>query len=745
MRRRLTVALAALCVAAAIPPAGASASHTASEQVSLGAIGGNAGLPTQFMGASTDGTRVFLRTEEQLASTDTDSEFDLYERAGGVTTQISIGPTGGNTDNVLPQLRDVTADGTRVFFDIAENLTSADTDECELGDPAPNPCNDTYMWSGGVTTLISTGPQDGDGQSGARFVGASQDGTRAFFLTSLQLTASDTDGRPDIFERASGTTTLVSTGPTGGNAEIDPDYRGASADGTRVFFTTPESLVSGDTDSSSDVYQRSGGTTTLVSTGPAGGNGSVGATFEGASRDGTHLFFATSEQLVSGDTDSQTDIYERSGGTTTLISTGAAGGNGALGAEFKVVSEGGTRVLFETAEKLVASDTDSAVDVYERSGAATTLLSTGPVGGNANVDALFQGASSDGSRVVFRTPEALVAGDSDGLGDLYERAGGSTSLVSTSAGGGNGAFEAFFSDMSADGRRIFFETLEPLASDTDAVPDVYERFNGATTKVSSGTGGGNGDFIAVFLGASDDGSRVFFNSAEVLAGTDGDTASDVYVARIADSYVRPKGASPLRVPLVIAFRQCTAPNRAHGPPAIGGGAFDPSCAPPMQASDYLTVGTFDVNQKPVQAYGKMSFSVDAGNPSTPADEADVLLHMEMSDVRRQTTLDDYAGQLTVSADVKITDRQNGSVAVDPATVVALPFEFVTSCATTADTGIGSACVTDTSADAVIPGVIKEGFRSAWEVGQVKVYDGGSDGVANTAGNTLFLVQGIFVP
>jgi hypothetical protein len=97
MRRRLTVALVALAVAAAIPPAGASASHTAFEQVSLGAIGGNAGLPTQFMGASTDGTRVFLRTEEPLASTDTDSEFDLYERAGGVTTQISTGPTGGNT------------------------------------------------------------------------------------------------------------------------------------------------------------------------------------------------------------------------------------------------------------------------------------------------------------------------------------------------------------------------------------------------------------------------------------------------------------------------------------------------------------------------------------------------------------------------------------------------------------------------------------------------------------------------
>jgi hypothetical protein len=31
------------------------------------------------------------------------------------------------------------------------------------------------------------------------------------------------------------------------------------------------------------------------------------------------------------------------------------------------------------------------------------------------------------------------------------------------------------------------------------------------------------------------------------------------------------------------------------------------------------------------------------------------------------------------------------------------------------------------------------------MGQVKVFDGGSDGVASTAGNTLYLDQGIFVP
>ena len=46
-------------------------------------------------------------------------------------------------------------------------------------------------------------------------------------------------------------------------------------------------------------------------------------TFRASPRDGSRVFIGTSEQLVSGDTDSSFDCYERSGGTTTLVSQGA--------------------------------------------------------------------------------------------------------------------------------------------------------------------------------------------------------------------------------------------------------------------------------------------------------------------------------------------------------------------------------------------------------------------------------------
>ena len=57
-----------------------------------------------------------------------------------------------------------------------------------------------------------------------------------------------------------------------------------------------------------------------------------------------------------------------------------------------------------------------------------------------------------------------------------------------------------------------------------------------------------------------------------------------------------------------------------------------------------------------------------GTPSTPENEADILLHLDMNDVRLAGSLNDYAGELTVSSEARITDRENGSVAEDPGTV-----------------------------------------------------------------------------
>ena len=46
---------------------------------------------------------------------------------------------------------------------------------------------------------------------------------------------------------------------------------------------------------------------------------------------------------------------------------------------------------------------------------------------------------------------------------------------------------------------------------------------------------------------------------------------------------------------------------------------------------------------------------------------------------------------------------------------------------------------------MVPGAVKDVKRAIVEIGQLQVFDGGPDGVAATDPNTLFSVQGIFIP
>jgi acyl-homoserine lactone acylase PvdQ len=211
----------------------------------------------------------------------------------------------------------------------------------------------------------------------------------------------------------------------------------------------------------------------------------------------------------------------------------------------------------------------------------------------------------------------------------------------------------------------------------------------------------------------------------------------------ARGYVRPKSATRLRLTLVPAFEGCSAPNRQHGPPLAFG-----SCNPPQQRSDYLTLGAPDANGKVANSDGHAIFSVFPGNPSNTTDEADVNMGFSLTDVRKQSDLSDYTGQLQVDSVVRITDKDNdegtdgGS---DPATVNDFQLKVPVTCAATPDPEIGGTCGAATTLDAVVPGVIKEGDRATWELGAVQVFDGGADGVLATTPNTLFARQGIFIP
>jgi hypothetical protein len=453
----IALVLFVTATAACAWPGTALAGTHALSLVSTGPTGGNGSDVPYYNAISADGSRTFFTTQESLVPEDGDGYQDVYERSGNTTTLISTGPSGGNG----PQpaiFRRVSADGRHVFFETSEKLTS-------------DGGSGVYERTGNETKFVGH----------VSLGGVSADGSHIFLETFDRLDPADTDDGLDVYERVGSTNTLISGGST---MNLDPRFFGSgflnfSTDFSRVLFQSNEPHTSGDNDASWDIYEWMNGTVSLVSTGPSGGSGGdvADAFFFRATDDGGRVFFKTFGRLVEADRDNQYDLYERAGGATTLVSTSPGGGNGDFPAVPGEIAADGTRVLFTTKERLVAGDTDQALDVYERSAGTTTLISTGPTGGNGNFDADFADVSSDGTHVFFKTHEPLFADDIDGWSDVYERTGGVTMLISTGPADDHSVpFGSALGDASADGTRVFFTSGRRLvSSDTDNAFDLYLR------------------------------------------------------------------------------------------------------------------------------------------------------------------------------------------------------------------------------------------------------------------------------
>jgi Tol biopolymer transport system component len=468
-------------------------------EVSLGPAGGNDAYNATYEKTNNEGTIVFFSTAEALAGADTDHATDVYMRnlPAGTTTLISVGdpacaPGCGN-GSVDAGFARAATDGSEVLFVSQEKLTAADTDGS----------SDIYVRNlmSETTELVSIGagscaPACGNGSfNDVALRGLSPDGSHAYFTTAEQLSAADTDAAVDVYSRdlASKTTTLASQGGSGcapacGNGGAVPVFQGSSNDGTRVFFTTAESLVGGDTDTATDIYARDlpGGPTTLIS---GGTSSTETASFAAATGDGAHVFFTTAESLAPEDEDSANDVYEWSGGTRDLVTTAECGST--CSATFDAVSANAGTVVFSTAGQLSSEDTDASVDIYLQavSGGEPVLASRGTgcgACGNGAADARFARSSADATHIVFTSSEVLAADDGDGEDDIYARDVGDeeTTLVTTSPSYcpfKKGNCGATFVDASGDGSRIFFTTVERFTlEDGDNEVDVYERFLGAT-------------------------------------------------------------------------------------------------------------------------------------------------------------------------------------------------------------------------------------------------------------------------
>ena len=428
-------------------------------------------------------------------------------------------------------------------------------------------------------------------------------------------------------------------------------------------------------------------------------------------------------------------------------------------------SPDGTKIAFSR-----ANQGHMNVYVMNADGSGRFELTPGAASGSGDTG-VDPNWSPSGTRIVYSDSGNLWTMNASGTGKLQLTMGPAADFWP--AWSPDGTKIAFVRDlniyvMNADG-----SGLTPLATNAaaerspDWSPDgtkiVYERSGQIYSMNANGsaqtplTGGpGQGGTLPAW---SPDGTKIIFDSNAFTApngydifvmNPDGTGVTRLNTTVPTDQfdpswqpiaapggYPRPKGATPLRVPLVPAYRECLAPNRTHGTPLAFG-----SCNPPALESSQLTVGTPDANGVAANSTGFAKFGVVAGAPGG-VDDSDVNFNLNLTDVRHQGTLADYTGELEATTVVRVTDRVGGP-ANEPATVTDVVFPVTVPCTATA-TAPGATCTIATSFDALVPGTVPEGKRTIWQLGQIRVDDGGADGDVDTSPNTLFAVQGVFAP
>lgn len=387
------------------------------------------------------------------------------------------------------------------------------------------------------------------GAVGSRSV--APDGRSVTFATETPFVAADTDAFPDAYGWSRGVFSLAAAGPHTTLPEFISD------DGARVIFQSGDALDPADTDTSWDLYETAGGVTSLVSTGPADpGDGFM--IFRGASENGTRVYFETAAPLVAGDTDTQTDIYLRTGGSTTLVSASPAGSDGTTHDHQPVaVSRNGERVIDLTTERMTAEDTDSEDDLYEYFGGATTLISKGPVVDSTPSRLIVRGATPDAKSIAVLTQERFTSGDTNEEWDMYQFSRGRTTMVSSRSDGSSPACpgeiqrrvgleqgtrsppcEPFLFGQTDTGSKVLFYTRRPLDStpgplgtpSTDETGGLFEKSADGTIRLIDEQAdlGGYGAIAA-------DGSRYVVVTLAQRSPADTDDKYDIYLVEGATS------------------------------------------------------------------------------------------------------------------------------------------------------------------------------------------------------------------
>ena len=425
------------------------------------------------------------------------------------------------TAQTQPQIAGVSSDVRHVVFESPLALTAdapAYQGFCLLGGVG---CPTLlYENADGVVRLVGRIPPGSDSTcedspgSGSPCVAADSSQTAISasprFYSQLAISS---DGRRIYFQApGSGGFYLREDGVRTQLISPNGNFGAASADGSRAFFTTSDSLVGDDTDGGeSDLYMYDRDAPalspfTLIS---RGGSGNPGTTV-GSSPDGHYVYFVFTGQLIAGEPTAFMGLYVWHDGELRHIGdfpdANVAFPNGTQTswsfvstARTSRITPDGQHLLFMTNDAtgfaghggFAGYDQAGYVEfyLYDTVSGRLVCASCNPSGAPATTHALIdvrdqaatsantsdsaQALTDDGRRVFFNSAETLVREDVNGRADAYEYdvASGRVRLLSS----GRSSAPSYFIDASPNGDDVFIVTRERLVGwDVDESYDLYD-------------------------------------------------------------------------------------------------------------------------------------------------------------------------------------------------------------------------------------------------------------------------------
>ncbi|MDO8186880.1 hypothetical protein Q5424_12665 [Conexibacter sp. JD483] len=341
------------------------------------------------------------------------------------------------------------------------------------------------------------------------------------------------------------------------NPYVSQGQEGVSDDGETIVAALPYCFDSNSVEHPPELYAWNADGDAVLLNRPYAGAPAAGAEFRGLSADGGTVFFTSAGKLTADDDNGFLDLFavDTTTGAVTRLSGGSADRSG-IGST--IVAAGGGAVWFASPRPVDGQGTSGRGNLFRWTpqGGAKLLLQT-PSPNDLNFQTSFiSGASElsyDGTAMALVSTADLTP-DASGSQKIYRiDASGAIDCVSCrpdgrAVGGGtrltpppasNGVYYGVPS-ISADGSKIVFETSDALVpQDQNGRFDAYLWQGGESTLLSTGTQPADANAAGISL----DGGTAYFSSFGALLPNTRDTFSKLYAVRLGAT-PPPQGPAP---------------------------------------------------------------------------------------------------------------------------------------------------------------------------------------------------------